>query len=65
MKFNDAIDELIAEGCTIIVDDITWPDEPFFEDGVVAQQVAEVIANNNICISLLQVTQGEALPGPF
>ena len=47
-EFNDAIDELIAEGCTIIVDDITWPDEPFFEDGVVAQHVAEVIANNNI-----------------
>ncbi len=47
-EFNDAIDELVAAGCTVIVDDITWPDEPFFEDGVVAQHVAEVIANNNI-----------------
>ena len=47
-EFNDAIDELIAEGCTIIVDDITWPDEPFFEDGVVAKHVAEVIANDTI-----------------
>ncbi|WP_367343404.1 putative Ig domain-containing protein [Methanomethylovorans sp.] len=47
-EFNDAIDELIASGCTIIVDDITWPDEPFFEDGVVAKHVAKVIANDNI-----------------
>ena len=47
-EFNDAIDELVAAGCTIIVDDITWPDEPFFEDGVVAKHVAEVIANDTI-----------------
>lgn len=47
-EFNDAIDRLVAAGCNIIVDDITWPDEPFFEDGVVARHVAEVIANNNI-----------------
>ncbi len=47
-EFNDAIDSLVASGCTIIVDDITWPDEPFFEDGVVARHVAEVIVNNDI-----------------
>ncbi|AGB48831.1 subtilisin-like serine protease [Methanomethylovorans hollandica DSM 15978] len=47
-EFNDAIDSLVEAGCTIIVDDITWPDQPFFEDGVVATHVAEVIANNNI-----------------
>jgi len=47
-EFNDAIDSLVGAGCTIIVDDITWPDQPFFEDGVVATHVAEVIANNNI-----------------
>lgn len=47
-EFNNAIDELVAAGCTIIVDDITWPDEPFFEDGVVAKHVAEVIANDSI-----------------
>ncbi|MBC7086016.1 MAG: PGF-pre-PGF domain-containing protein [Methanomethylovorans sp.] len=47
-EFNDAIDALVARGCNIIVDDITWPDEPFFEDGVIAKHVADIISKNNV-----------------
>lgn len=42
LAFNSAIDDLVAAGCDIICDDIGWVDEPFFEDGVVAQHVKEI-----------------------
>lgn len=48
VAFNSAIDDLITAGCNIIVDDISWIGEPFFEDGTVAQHVTDVINNNNI-----------------
>ena len=31
------IDELVAAGCEVLVDDITYLTEPFFMDGVVSQ----------------------------
>ncbi len=46
--FNNAVDELVSNGCEIICDDISWIAEPFFEDGVVASHMASVIRNNNI-----------------
>lgn len=48
LEFNRAVDALIAEGCRIICDDVGWPDEPFFEDGIVASHIKEVIENQNI-----------------
>ena len=48
LEFNRAIDALIAEGCQIICDDVGWPDEPFFEDGIVASHVREVIERQDI-----------------
>lgn len=48
MEFNKAIDALVSVGCTVICDDIGWPDEPFFEDGIVASHIREVIENNDI-----------------
>ena len=35
----NGIDALVAEGCDVIVDDITYITEPFFEDGIIAQKV--------------------------
>ena len=48
LEFNAAIDELVAAGCTIVCDDIGWITEPFFEDGIVASHVKDLIAQNNI-----------------
>jgi len=48
IAFNAAIDALVNAGCDVICDDIGWPYEPFFEDGIIASHVADVIASNNI-----------------
>jgi len=48
LEFNRAVDALIAEGCQIICDDVGWPDEPFFEDGIVASHIKEVIESQDI-----------------
>jgi subtilisin family serine protease len=48
LEFNRAVDALIAEGCGIICDDVGWPDEPFFEDGIVASHIKEVIESQDI-----------------
>jgi YVTN family beta-propeller protein len=42
--FALGIRELAADGCNIIVDDITYPTEPFFQDGLVANAVNDVTA---------------------
>lgn len=48
IEFNRAVDALIAKGCQIICDDVGWPDEPFFEDGLVASHIKEVIESKGI-----------------
>ena len=44
LEFNRAIDALADAGCRVIVDDIGWTDEPFFEDGVIAAHAAEAVS---------------------
>ncbi|WP_440956816.1 S8 family peptidase [Methanosarcina sp. Mfa9] len=48
LEFNKAVDALLAEGCRIICDDIGWPDEPFFEDGIVASHVREALESQDL-----------------
>lgn len=48
LAFNAAIDALVAAGCDIICDDIGWITEPFFEDGIVAAHVQQVIEKEGI-----------------
>lgn len=48
IAFNQAIDDLVAAGCKIIVDDVLWITEPFFEDGTVASHVKDVIDSKGI-----------------
>ncbi|MDJ0901787.1 MAG: S8 family serine peptidase [Xenococcus sp. MO_188.B8] len=43
--FEENIKALANEGADIIVDDIAYPSEPFFQDGVIAQAVDEVFDN--------------------
>ncbi|MFY1111297.1 MAG: PGF-pre-PGF domain-containing protein [Methanosarcinaceae archaeon] len=47
-EFNAAIDALVDAGCKVVCDDIGWLGEPYFEDGVVASHVAEVIKTHDI-----------------
>jgi PKD repeat protein len=48
LEFNQAIDALADAGCRVIVDDIGWTDEPFFEDGVIATHVAEAVSERGV-----------------
>ncbi|KQC03080.1 MAG: hypothetical protein APR53_06040 [Methanoculleus sp. SDB] len=46
--FNDAISALVAAGCDVIVDDIAWKFEPYFEDGEVARHVQTITDTNDV-----------------
>jgi hypothetical protein len=48
LGFNRAVDALVAAGCTVIVDDVAWPREPFFEDGVIATHLASTLATQRL-----------------
>ena len=41
--FARGIDELVAAGADIIVDDIGYTEEPFFQDGVIAQAASRAV----------------------
>jgi hypothetical protein len=46
--FAKGIIDLANAGCNIIVDDIIYLAEPFFQDGIVGQAVDQVVNNNNV-----------------
>jgi hypothetical protein len=47
--FASGIRRLRTEaGCDVLVDDIGFPDEPFFSDGIVAQAVEEVVNSDTL-----------------
>ncbi len=48
LEFNRAVDALVNEGCTVICDDIGWLSEPFFEDGIVANHINEIIKKHDL-----------------
>ena len=50
-SFADNIIALAAAGCTVIVDDVSYFDEPAFQDGIVAQAVNQVTAQGVIYFS--------------
>jgi hypothetical protein len=43
--FVMGIMELVNQGCNIIVDDIKYMNEPFFQDGIIAQTIDDVVSN--------------------
>ena len=50
-NFAQNIIALRQAGCDIIVDDITYPDESPFQDGIVAQAVSQVVASGALFFS--------------
>ncbi|GAB3567222.1 hypothetical protein GCM10027578_17720 [Spirosoma luteolum] len=44
--FAKGIIDLANAGCNIIVDDVYYFAEPFFQDGIIAQAVDQVVSNN-------------------
>lgn len=50
-SFADNIIALQHAGCKVIVDDVTYFEEPVFQDGVIAQAVNTVVANGSIYFS--------------
>jgi hypothetical protein len=46
--FAQGIKDLANVGCKIIVDDIIYFAEPFFQDGLIAQAVDDVVNNNQV-----------------
>jgi subtilisin family serine protease len=42
-SFADGIRALAAQGAQIIVDDLSFPNEPMFQDGIIAQAIDEVV----------------------
>jgi hypothetical protein len=46
--FADNIQNLANAGCSVIVDDVSYFAEPMFQDGIIAQAVDNVVANNNV-----------------
>jgi len=46
--FNNAVDDLVAAGCNVIVDDLGFLDQPYFEDGYIATNVATTLVDHNI-----------------
>jgi subtilisin family serine protease len=48
ISFNQAVDDLVDAGCTVIVDDVAWPREPFFEDGTIATHIASLLSSRQL-----------------
>ncbi|MEZ0538951.1 cellulose binding domain-containing protein [Fibrella arboris] len=46
--FAKGIRDLAAAGCNVIVDDVIYFAEPFFQDGIIAQAVDEVKSTRNV-----------------
>ena len=46
--FASNIQALANAGCKVICDDISYFDEPMFQDGVVAQTIDNVVTNNGV-----------------
>ncbi|MFH1694623.1 MAG: immunoglobulin-like domain-containing protein [Patescibacteria group bacterium] len=48
IAFNTAITNLIGAGVDIVVDDVIWIHQPFFEDGEIASHVTSALAGNDM-----------------
>jgi hypothetical protein len=49
--FAAGVTALVNAGCSIIVDDVTYPDEPFFQDDIVGQAIDQAAAQGVLCFT--------------
>jgi Subtilase family/Secretion system C-terminal sorting domain/Bacterial pre-peptidase C-terminal domain len=47
-SFMAAIDNLVDAGVDIICDDVSWTNQPYFEDGIIAQHINSLLNANDI-----------------
>ncbi|GEM_PF-1335152 len=52
IEFNSALDALNDAGCQIVVDDISWLQVPYFEDGMIATHLNDILKNNPYSIHI-------------
>ena len=48
IDFTTGVDALVDAGCTVIVDDIGWITQPFFEDGSVATHIQSLASTRDL-----------------
>jgi hypothetical protein len=60
VAFANNIRALAAAGCQVIVDDIPFTDQPFFQDGVIAQAVTDVRNQYNVIYLSAAGNNGDA-----
>lgn len=48
IEFQSCVDALVNAGCTVVVDDIGWIAEPFFQDGSVAAHIQFLASTRNL-----------------
>lgn len=48
LDFIEAINSLAAQGVDIIIDDVVYLDEPFFEDSIIAKHIDQLVASTGI-----------------
>jgi len=51
ISFAQHMQDLANVGCHVIVDDIAYANEPFFEDGIIAQKANSLYSNNRLIVS--------------
>jgi subtilisin family serine protease len=64
-SFIDCIDRLVAEGCDVIVDDLFYHNEAYFQDDFIAQAVNRAAAAGVAYFSAAGNSARESWEGPF
>ena len=63
LDFMNSINALYTAGCDVIVDDVGWISDPFYEDGPLAQHVESLARSGNFLYVSSAGTRRQALPG--